>query len=528
MFKRAWLASILTYIALLIQGVGVAWLMLEIADDDAMVAWVQSAIYLPLMLLSIPAGAIADVFNKKIVTLIGLIIAFLASLSLYLVTTFDLVTPTLLLSLCIMTGIGMALYDPAWQTAVPLIVPEEALPQAIALRSMSQNMARAIAPAIGGVIIALVGGTGTFLTSSLLFTPFLLVIAMWAYTPTPPRLPPERIDHAISTGLRYVANSPLSRTIILRGFLISALGIGILALMPLVTKQVIGGGSIEYGILLGAFGIGAVIAAKYLKRIRDRFDSETLVTMSTATLALGAFSQAIVSNIYVLSILLIISGMGWLTVYSTLNTRIQMLSPRWVMGRTFATYAAATTAGMVFGGLLWGQLLSISTLQVTLIVIGSGLALMLFADTFIAIPQADAPGQHSELDDSHINMDLAITHRSGPICMQKEYRVAPENARPFYRSMQKLERMRLRNGAYNWSLSRDITNQEIWIERYHMSTWLDYLRMRERHTERDTKTQNEVRSYLIEGSEIQSRYHLERPIGSVRWDENVIDNKITR
>ena len=528
LFKRAWLASILTYIGLLVQGVGVAWLMVEIADDDAMVAWVQSAIYLPLMLLSIPAGAIADVYNKKTVSLVGLTIAFLASLFLYMIASMGMATPLLLLSLCIVTGIGMALYDPAWQTAVPLIVPEEALPQAIGLRSMSQNLARAIAPAIGGVLVAWLGGAGAFLCATIFFLPFIVVLITWDYKPSPPRLPPERIDHAITTGLRYVANSPASRMVILRGFLLSALGIGLLALMPLAAKYLLKGESIEYGILLGAFGAGAVAAAKYLKPFREKMGGEVMVALSSSALGLGALALALVPNLIVVSLVLVLSGMGWLTIYSTLNTSIQTLSPRWVMGRTFATYAAATTAGMVVGSLLWGELTSRLGLQTSLICVAVGLLTMTLARYVIPLPQGLLPGKQSEVEAANINIDLAITHRSGPICLQKEYRIAASDARSFYKAMQKMERLRLRNGAYNWSLSRDITDQTVWIERYHMSTWLDYLRMKERYTERDARTRDEVHSFLIPNTETSTRYHLERPIGSVRWDDNVIDNKLEK
>ncbi|GGF77868.1 MFS transporter [Alteromonas lipolytica] len=522
-FRRAWFSSVFSNIGLLIQGVGVAWAMVEIASSDAMVTWVQAATYLPLMLLSIPAGAIADVFNKRSVATLGLAISFVAAAGLLTLALLDAVTPFYLLALCMLTGVGMAIYDPAWQTAVPNLVPPKQLPSAIALRSISQNLARAIGPAIGGVLVAWAGVSAAFSVAALSFLPFLVVMWLWQYQPTPPRLPPERVDKAIVTGLRFVFYSPASRVIVFRGFIVGALGIGLLALMPLAAKYLLKGDSVEYGIILASFGFGAVAGARALPVLRQKVGSESMISLSAAMLGIGALSLALIPYTFVVALIMVISGMGWLITFATLNTCIQTVSPRWVMGRALATYSAATTSGIVLGSLLWGELIELFDVHTTLLVIAVSLMSSALLGKILPIPDFETTKEIPE-PPTNLSVSLNITHRSGPIYLEKEYKVFPVDARKFYRVMHKLERQRKRNGAYDWSLSRDISDSRVWIERYHMSTWLDYLRMQERYTERDDKTQQEVQAMLIPGEPIVTRHRLERPIGSVRWTEEAIDS----
>lgn len=527
MFRRAWSSSVLTNIGLLIQGVGVAWVMVEIAPREAMVAWVQAATSLPLMLLSIPAGAIADVFNRKIVALTGLFIALAGAFSLFSVSYLGFVTPELLLLLCFLTGSGMALYDPAWQASVPSLVPLNKLPQAIALRSISQNLARAFGPAVGGVLVAWKGGIAAFLCTAVFYVPLIVVLFFWKYPHIPPRLPPERIDKAIITGIRFVKNSPSIRTVVARGFIAGTLGIGILALMPLAVKQRLDGGAIHYGVLLGAFGFGAVVGAVCMSRLRQLLSTERLVSFSVVALGLGAMAMAFISHIAIVSAFLIFSGMGWLTVFSTLNISVQTIASRWVMGRAVATYAAATTGGMVVGSLMWGEVVQALGIVYALTAVGVcnvGASLVGF---WLRLPDYIDPTAEIESKAVDIPMAVQITHRSGPITVEKQYRIDPAEARAFYRLMQKLERQRKRNGAYDWSLSRDITDEWVWIERFHFSTWLDYLRLTDRSTERDDKTLKEVDSFQQPGTEVETRYRLERPMGSVRWREEVVDTGVS-
>lgn len=522
-FRRVWGGSILTYLGMLIQGVGVAWVMVETATSDAMVAWVQAATWAPLMILSIPAGAVSDVFDRRKVALSGLVIALLSACALLTVSYFNLVTPMWLLGLCALTGVGMAFYDPAWQSSVPSLVPTDKMPQAIALRSISQNMARAVGPAIGGVLVAWQGGAAAFLCASLCFVPLIYVIYKWDYQHPIPRLPPERIDEAVITGLRYIKNSPSTRTVVIRGFVMGALGIGMLALMPLAARYRLDGTAFQYGIMLGAFGFGAVAGAGCISSFRKRFTSEQLIAISMLAIAFGAFAMALLPNLWFICVPLVFSGMGWLIIFSTLNISVQTSAPRWVMGRALATYAAGAAGGMALGSFVWGELVELFQVSNTLLVLGVICLATSFIGRWLPIPGPVVLSTAASEYQDGINLALNITHRSGPITVEKEYSIQPEYARPFYRLMQKVERQRKRNGGYGWSLSRDITDESRWIERYHLSTWLDYLRINDRSTDRDVRTLEEVSALQVPGSSVRTRYRLERPMGSVRWDDEVVD-----
>lgn len=522
-FRSAWLSSVLTNLGLLIQGVGVAWVMVEIAPREAMVAWVQAATALPLMLLSIPAGAIADVFDRRRVALVGLFVALAGAFALLSVSYAGRLTPELLLVLCFLTGSGMALYDPAWQASVPGLVPLNRLPQAIALRSISQNLARAFGPAVGGVLVAWKGGVAAFFCTVVFFIPLIVVLLRWRNPVTPPKLPPERVDRAVLTGLRYVRNSPSIRTVVTKAFISGMVGVGVLALMPLAAKYRLQGGAIQYGVMLGAFGVGAVLGAINMPRLRERFSAERLVSLSMAAIGLGAVSMAVFQDLRIVSVFLVVSGTGWLIVFSTLNTSVQTISPRWVMGRTVATYAAATTGGMVVGSLIWGEMVQVLGLVYALSAVAAGNFGAALLGIWLRLPDRISPSAELESRPVDVPLALDIIHRSGPITVEKEYRIDPSHARDFCRVMQKVARLRKRNGAYGWSLSRDITDAWLWIERFHFSIWLEYLRLNDRATARDMETLQEAEGFQAPGTEIRTRYQLERPMGSVRSHDAVPD-----
>lgn len=523
MFRRAWGGSILTNLGILIQGVGVAWAMVETATSEALVAWVQAASWAPMMLLSIPAGAVADVYDRRRIAIIGLVIAMLGSAGLALLTLTDAVTPTALLALCFLTGMGMAFYDPAWQSSVPSLVPVEILPQAIALRAISQNLARAIGPALGGVLVAWHGGESAFISTLACCLPLVIILYFWDYQHPAPRLPRERLDEAVITGLRFIKNSPSTRNVILRGSFCGILGVGLLALLPLVSKHHLNGTAIEYGIMLGSFGAGAVIGAANVSRLRHKFSAEQLVNGSMLLVAAGALTLALSLTLWVVCAGLLLSGIGWLIVFSTLNVSVQTSIPRWIMGRALATYAAATTGGMTLGSLLWGEVIVRISLSNALLGLAACSAASITLGRWLPLRRPVALSPAASEAELEAPMALNITHRSGPITIEKHYRIAPADARMFYRLMQKVERQRKRNGAYGWSLSRDLHDDSCWIERYHLSTWLDYLRINDRSTDRDVKTLDSIGRLQMESHPIETRYRLGRPIGSVRWTEDAVD-----
>lgn len=273
-FRRIWIASLVSNLGSLVQGVGVAWAMTEMSSSADKVALVQTALGLPVMLIAIPAGAIADVHDRRIVALISLGIALAATTTLATLASLGLLTPDLLLALCFAAGCGAAMWGPAWQAAVSEQVPAQALPAAVALNGISYNIARSVGPAIGGIIVATAGTVAAFALNAVSYLPLIAALYLWKRATERSRLPPERLDRAILLGVRYIANSPPIMVVLIRTIIVGLISGVILALLPLVARDLLLGSAPTYGLMLGAFGAGAVIGAANIGLVRKHLSGE--------------------------------------------------------------------------------------------------------------------------------------------------------------------------------------------------------------------------------------------------------------
>ncbi|MFP5306036.1 MAG: MFS transporter, partial [Gammaproteobacteria bacterium] len=258
-FRMIWSASLLANFGQLILGVGAAWEMTRLTPSTSMVALVQSALMLPLMLVAVPAGAIADMFDRRRVAMTGLCFSIVCAALLTTLSLLGLATPWLLLAFCSLIGAGVALYSPAWQASIVEQVVADRLPAAVALGSVSYNIARSFGPALGGLIVVALGATAAFAVNALFYVPLLLAFFLWQRKHVPSRLPPERIDRAIISGARYARHSPSIRTVMVRALLTGLAGASIAALTPLVARDLLHGDARTFGLLLGATGVGAVL-----------------------------------------------------------------------------------------------------------------------------------------------------------------------------------------------------------------------------------------------------------------------------
>ncbi|MET0181934.1 MAG: MFS transporter, partial [Caulobacterales bacterium] len=251
-FRRIWLASLASNFGWLIQSVGAAWAMTELSGSPDMVALVQTAAFMPSMLMSLASGAIADMYDRRIIGIIALSINVTAAAALTVLTFLGILTPSLLLIFCFIIGAGGALFGPSWQASVSEQVPKDLLPQAISLNSISFNIARSFGPAIGGALVAAAGAVAAFLVNTLFYLPMITVLFLWKRKQETPRLPPESLGRAMISGVRYVMHSPAIRTVIFRTFLLGMIGGAVSALMPLVARDLVGGGPLTFGVLLGS------------------------------------------------------------------------------------------------------------------------------------------------------------------------------------------------------------------------------------------------------------------------------------
>jgi MFS family permease len=521
-FRRIWLASLLSNFGLLIQGVGAAWAMTQMTSSADKVALVQTALMLPIMLISMPAGAIADMYDRRIVALVSLSIALSGATALAVMSWLGLVTPQILLAFCFVVGSGMALFGPAWQSSVSEQVPAETLPSAVALNGISYNIARSFGPAIGGIVVATAGAVAAFATNAVLYLPLLIVLFLWRRSSEPSRLPRERLNRAIVSGVRYIANSPSIRIVLARTLVTGLIGGSVSALMPLVTRDLLHGGAQTYGIMLGAFGMGAVIGALNIAEVRKRMSGEAAVRACALSMG-GAIAAVALSREPVLTAAaLVVAGAVWMLAVALFNIGVQLSAPRWVAGRSLAAFQASIAGGIAMGSWGWGRLTDAAGVETALLVSAALMFASPLLGLWLRMPRIGARDEDAEvLADPEVR--LMLTARSGPLVVEIEYRVDQESARAFHNVMQEVQLSRQRNGAYGWSIARDIADPELWTERYHCPTWHDYLRQRNRSTQSERALHQRAISFHLGPDPVRVRRMLERPFGSVRWKEETPD-----
>ena len=507
----------------MILGVGVAWEMTRLTSSVSMVALVQTAMMLPLMLVALPAGAIADMFDRRKVAMVGLGIAAMFGSMLSVLTFLELTTPWVLLAFCSLIGTGVALYNPAWQSSIGEQVKSEDLPAAIALGTISFNLARSFGPAIGGLIVLAAGAQAAFAVNALGYLPLILSFFLWQRGKIVSRLPPERIARAIVSGVRYAFHSHPTRTVLIRSFVFGITAASASALAPLIAKDLLGGDASTFGLLLGASGVGAVTGALMITLVRERLGTEKATAILAVLGGLALVGVGISRSLPLTCLGLFIVGGATMLTIALFNISVQTSVPRWVIARALSLYSSSLTGGIAFGAWLWGA--TANSWSIELAMIASGLCMLtmpIFA-IFLRLPEVSLAASMPAPIVTEPEVALAITMRSGPVVIEIEYRIDPEDARMYYNAMLNIQRMRLGNGAFNWSITRDIGDPALWIERYHLPTWADYLRMRDRFTQADLNAQAAVDKFLIAGQSKRIRRGLERPFGSVRWKVDTPD-----
>ena len=507
LFRRLWLAGLVSNFGTLIQGVGAAWLMTQLVSASDMVAFVQAATALPVMLLSVPAGAIADISDRRHVMLAALLIMAVVSIAITALAFLHLVTPWILLGLTFLLGCGSALYGPAWQASVGEQVPIRMLPAAVALNALGYNVARTLGPALGGVIVASSGAPAAFLVNTCSYAALVVVVVGWRRTLLPTSLPPESIGAAIATGLRYAHLSKPISTVLQRA---AAFGFGAGALwatLPLVARDLLGGGPLTFGTLLGGFGAGAVVAAFVSTGLRRQYGYNRIASVAGVSFALATTASALSSSLAATLFASALAGASWVLSFSTFNVVVQMSSPRWVVGRTLALYQTAAFGGAAIGAWAWGVTaerigLTQSLLAASVVLATTSLWLGRRRALSIQVIEDLAPAPMANGGPS-----LAVPASVGPIIISVEYRIKAEDVPEFLRSAHELGRTRRRDGARRWSMMQDLDDPTRFVERYQALTWMDHLRQWQRATAADQGIRDRVLA-LHQGSQPPVVRHL--------------------
>lgn len=507
-FRNLLIADFASDIGTFMQSVGAAWLMTLLTTNTLYVALIQTASALPFFLLAIPAGAIGDIFDRRKLILATELWMLLVASVLAIVTLTARITPLLLLLLTFALSAGDALESPAWSAIFPELAPKEELQPALALNGIEFNLARAIGPGLAGFIIATIGIGAAFVLNALSFLGVVGVIATWKRPVRRSQLPAESLGGATVAAIRFVRFSPNIRTLLFRSACIVLFASAFWALLPPVAKR-LSGNSLGYGLLLGFFGIGAVIGAVILQRARKLFSVESVITGATALFAAVIVAVATLHTLWLLCIVILFGGAAWTVFMSIFSTLVQTFTPDWVRARVLAIYLFVFQGSIAIGSTVWGLVAERTSPHSALLFSGFGIAGCVVLPLF------------SRLPDSRPTLDvwdhwkkpalfMEATPDQGPVLVTVEYNVDRNRIPEFLDAIHKYERVRRRDGASRWGIFYDSEIPGRYLESFIIGSWGEHERQHGRFTFADRKLEERVHSFLLETPKVRHFIYAEK------------------
>jgi MFS family permease len=510
-FRNLWLATFAANIGMWMNDVTAAWVMTSLTTSPVMVALVQTASTLPVFLLGLPSGALADIIDRRRYFAATQLWVALTALMLATLALTDSLTAPLLLALTFANGIGLAMRWPVFSAIVPEVVPRDQLGSAMALNGISMNLSRVVGPVVAGAIISAVGSGAVFVVNVLLASAAFATILRWRSEPRTSTLPGERFVGAMRVGWQHVMQSPRMKAVLVRIFFFFLHSSALLALLPLVARDLHGAGPGTYTLMLACIGGGAVVAALYFPRWRQRFDRDQFVIGGTVAHALMSVIVVFAPNIWIALPAIVVLGMAWISTANSLTLAAQVALPNWVRARGMAVYQMALMGGAAAGSLLWGQVAGFSSVAIAVTaaaVVGPVLWLL----TRRLTVEGGADPDFSPVRPANVPQTaFEVAPDEGPVMVTLEYLIDPADADAFAEVMRKTRRARLRQGALSWGLFRDTAAPGRYIEYFVDESWVEHLRRLERFTAADAGLREqrlafhrggqppEVRRFVAEG-----------------------------
>jgi MFS family permease len=507
LFRAIWIASVASNIGTWMQNVGAAWLMTSLAPSPTMVALVQAATSLPVFLIGLPAGAIADLVDRRRLLLATQAWMLAAAAMLGVLTLLDAITPWSLLILTFALGLGAAMNAPAWQAITPELVHETELRAAITLNGVGYNVARAVGPALGGVVVAALGSGAVFVLNAGSFLGVLMVLYRWRRTVDVSKLPPEDVFGAMRAGVRYVRHAPVVRTVLWRTGAFILGGSALWALLPLVARDELGLGATGYGVILGCLGAGAVAGGLFLPRIESRLSTDALLSSAVVLFALATAGPVYARHFGLLSIVMFAGGVAWIAIMSTFNVAAQITVPSWVRARALAVYGIVAQGGVAVGSAFWGLVAERVSLSTTLLLAGGSIlgSIALTLRYRLKLEEAIDFTPSAHWPEPILSSQPAPD--AGPVLVTVEYIVEAARAQDFVTAMHAVRTQRLRDGAYRWGLYNDSATPTRFVETFVVESWAEHLRQHARVTVADRDAEEIARAFHV-GSAPPAISHL--------------------
>ncbi|CAG4882299.1 Putative transporter [Georgfuchsia toluolica] len=491
-FRLLWITGLTANVCSWMFEVAAAWTMTTAPGaTPLLVALIQTAATAPVFLFALPSGALADIIDRRHYLIFSQVWVAVVSVAVGALSLAGVLAPGLLFVAAFLMGTGLIMRLPTFASLIQEVVPRNEIPAAVLLYGFALNASRAVGPVIAGAIVALGGTAYVFLMNGALSIAAVVFLIQWRREPSPPsNLPSERFMGAILVGIQFVRNTPALLAVLARGAVFSFFGMASLALLPVVARTQLNGGPTTYSLLVACFGIGALVLAMTVARIRKRFSRDQLVVaawlLSAATSAMVGLSH----DAYLVGIAMLCAGFAWMAAFGAFQVAAQLALPRWVGGRGLALVLMALWIGMACGGVSWGQLATKSSVSTSLLAAAVASLFGLLATLRLKL----GGGAEEDLTPSpywsEANLAAPIEPGQGPVLVAVEYQIDPARADEFLDLMRASRRMRLRNGAISWSIFRDVTNAGLFVEQFMDESWLAHLRHRERLTASELEIRN--------------------------------------
>jgi MFS family permease len=481
-FRTLWLANVVAWLGTWLQNTGAGWLMTSLAPQPFIVAMVQAATIMPVFLLALPGGALADIVDRRVFLIAAQLWTILAATALAALTLGHMMTAAWLLVLTFAIGIGAALTAPAWSAIVPELVPREDLIQAIALNGIGFNLTRAVGPAIGGMLILIGGSSLAFSLYAVSIIAVLSALFTWRRGRHFTGLPREHLLSAMRAGIRFVRNTPAVQYAMVRTIAYSVPAAAPWALLPLLVRRDLDLGPGMYGLILGMMGIGGVTSGMLLPKVRGKLSRGNTVAGCTLFSCAGIALLGLTHHWIPAALGMLLFGVGWTSAYATIQAAAQLVCPPWVRARALAIYQLAQNGALTAGSFAWGWLGDYVGLPNTLLiaaVLGSGLILAVRTfsiDLSTARPPPPAPEPLPLPEAPAAELISTLRRARGRVMETVHYRVNQEDRSAFLRAMADVRKVRGRAGAMFWQLYEDVAHPEGWMEVWSMESWTDHLR----------------------------------------------------
>lgn len=507
-FRILWIATLASNIGTWMHDVGASWLMTSLAPTPMMVALIQTATALPIFLLALPAGALSDIIDRRRLLIAVQIWLCAVAAVLAFLTLSGLTTAWALVGLTFAMGIGSAMMLPAWAAIAPELVTRSQLQSAIALNSLGINIARAIGPALAGVVVSLAGPWAVFALNALSYVGIIYVLARWQRHVPVSQLPTERFFGAIRSGFRFVRYAPDLQAAIIRGVGFFIFASALWALLPLIAKNLANGGPQAFGLLVASIGVGAVVGAVVLPKVRAKFSRDVLVAGASLLYAAAMLALSTLDSLVPLCLAMAAAGIAWITVLSTLQVAAQLALPNWVRSRGIAVFMMVFMGAMALGSLGWGKVAELTSINQALLYAAAGAVVGVVLTWHWRVGGKDdidlSPSMHWPEPVVHDG----VTRDRGPVLVTIEYNVDESRVGEFVTAIRELGEHRRRDGAFSWSVSEDTETPHRFIEVFSVESWLEHLRQHERTSDADRVLQTGIQETLIDGTKAKVTHYI--------------------